>query len=102
MEARSKGYNVIEASETFEDQGKALTMGQNKGLIKIVADRDNGRILGVHILGPNGSELIHEAIVAMYFNATIHDIVQIPHLHPTLSELLVEPAEHLVNMIAQS
>ena len=101
-EASFKGYNVIEASETFEDQGKALTMGQNKGLIKIVADRDNGHILGVHILGPNGSELIHEAIVAMYFNATIYDIVQIPHLHPTLSELLLEPAEHLVSLISES
>jgi pyruvate/2-oxoglutarate dehydrogenase complex dihydrolipoamide dehydrogenase (E3) component len=99
-EARARHSSVIVAQETFEDQGKALTMGQNKGLVKMVADGVTGELLGVHVLGPEAADLIHEAVVAMHYRATVDDFAQIPHLHPTLAEIMVDPAEELAEMLA--
>ncbi len=90
---------ILTAIESFEEQGKALTMGQAKGLVKMIADADSGEILGVHILGPEGADLIHEAIVLMHFHATVHDVASIPHLHPTLAEIMVDPAEAIINQV---
>ena len=90
---------ILTAIESFEEQGKALTMGQAKGLVKMIADASTGEILGVHILGPEGADLIHEAIVLMHFHATVHDVVTIPHLHPTLAEIMVEPAEAIIDQM---
>lgn len=99
-EARSRHPSVIVAQETFEDQGKALTMGQNKGLVKMVADGVTGELLGVHVLGPEAADLIHEAVVAMHYRATVDEFARIPHLHPTLAEIMVDPAEELAGMLA--
>lgn len=99
-EARDRHSSVIVAQETFEDQGKALTMGQNKGLVKMVADGFTGELLGVHVLGPEAADLIHEAVVAMHYRATVDDFARIPHLHPTLAEIMVDPAEELAGMLA--
>ncbi|MCY3694212.1 MAG: dihydrolipoyl dehydrogenase [Chloroflexi bacterium] len=100
VEARDRHSSVIVAQETFEDQGKALTMGQNKGLVKMVADGVTGELLGVHVLGPEAADLIHEAVVAMHYRATVDDFARIPHLHPTLAEIMVDPAEELAEMLA--
>ena len=59
----------------------------------MMADRESGRILGAAVLGPQGSELIHEVIVAMRFDATVDQFMRIPHLHPTLAEIWTYPAE---------
>lgn len=99
-EARARHSSVIVAQETFEDQGKALTMGQNKGLVKMVADGVTGELLGVHVLGPEAADLIHEAVVAMHYRATVDEFARIPHLHPTLAEIMVDPAEELAEMLA--
>lgn len=99
-EARDRHASVIVAQETFEDQGKALTMGQNKGLVKMVADGVTGELLGVHVLGPEAADLIHEAVVAMHYRATVDEFARIPHLHPTLAEIMVDPAEELAGMLA--
>ena len=98
--ARRRHTSVIVASETFEDQGKALTMGQNKGLVKMVADGMTGELLGVHVLGPEAADLIHEAVVAMHYRATVDDFARIPHLHPTLAEIMIDPAESLAGQLA--
>ncbi len=90
---------ILTAIESFEEQGRALTMGQAKGLVKMMADATSGEILGVHILGPEGADLIHEAIVLMHFHATVHDVAAIPHLHPTLAEIMVEPAEAIIHQM---
>lgn len=100
--ARARYESVIVATESFEDQGKALTMGQNKGLVKMVADGRTGELLGVHVLGPEGPDLIHEAVVAMHYRATVGDFARIPHLHPTLAEIMVEPAEALAEKVNSS
>ena len=62
----------------------------------MMAAPHDGRILGAAVLGPHASDLIHEVIVAMYYNATVFDFVKIPHLHPTLAEIWTYPAEELV------
>jgi pyruvate/2-oxoglutarate dehydrogenase complex dihydrolipoamide dehydrogenase (E3) component len=77
----------------FAEHGKAQCLGKTKGFVKMMADSDAGRILGASVLGPQGSELIHEVIVAMRFGATVDQFMRIPHLHPTLAEIWTYPAE---------
>ncbi|MDQ2680817.1 MAG: dihydrolipoyl dehydrogenase [Candidatus Eremiobacteraeota bacterium] len=76
----------------FAEHGKAMCLGKTKGFVKILAGKD-GKILGAAVLGPSGSELIHEMIVAMSYGASVHEFMNIPHLHPTLSEIWTYPAE---------
>ena len=76
----------------FMANGRALGMGDTTGFVKMLADAETDRILGVHIIGANASELISEAVVAMEFGAASEDIARICHAHPTLSEALHEAA----------
>jgi pyruvate/2-oxoglutarate dehydrogenase complex dihydrolipoamide dehydrogenase (E3) component len=80
--------------------GKAISIGKTKGFVKMLASPLDGKILGAAIVGAHASDLIHLPIVAMAFNATVFDYVKIPHLHPTMAEILSYPAEELVEMIA--
>lgn len=70
----------------YGSNGRGLTMNAEEGFIKIICDNDD-RILGVHIMGEQASELIHEATILMNFGATIKQLRDIIHAHPTLSEL---------------
>ena len=72
--------------------GRSLAMGSNKGMVKVLSDAETDHILGVHIFGPNASELIAEAVVAMEFSASAEDLARIVHAHPTLSEAVHEAA----------
>ncbi len=76
----------------FAANGRALGMGETTGFVKMLADATSDRILGVHIVGANASELISEAAVAMEFGAASEDIARICHAHPTLSEVVHEAA----------
>jgi len=76
----------------FAANGRALGQGDTTGFIKMLADARTDRILGVHIIGTNASELISEAVVAMEFHASSEDIARIVHAHPTLSEVMHEAA----------
>jgi pyruvate/2-oxoglutarate dehydrogenase complex dihydrolipoamide dehydrogenase (E3) component len=93
------GTPYLVASYPFNDHGKAISIGKTKGFVKMMAAPADGRILGAAILGPEGSDLIHELIVALYYHATVFDFVKIPHLHPTLAEIWTYPAEELVEKI---
>jgi pyruvate/2-oxoglutarate dehydrogenase complex dihydrolipoamide dehydrogenase (E3) component len=77
----------------FAEHGKAMTLNQTRGFVKIMARQGSGEILGATVIGPQGSELIHEMIVAMRYNATVEEFMRIPHLHPTLAEIWTYPAE---------
>jgi pyruvate/2-oxoglutarate dehydrogenase complex dihydrolipoamide dehydrogenase (E3) component len=77
----------------FAEHGKAQCLGKTKGFVKMMADPRDGEILGAAVIGPQGSELIHEIIVAMNYNATVDQFMRIPHLHPTLAEIWTYPAE---------
>ncbi|MFA7268616.1 MAG: dihydrolipoyl dehydrogenase [Sterolibacterium sp.] len=76
----------------FMANGRALGQGDTTGFVKMLADTKTDRILGVHVIGNNASELIAEAVVAMEFGAASEDIARICHAHPTLSEAMHEAA----------
>jgi len=90
---RRAGTPYVRGRYDFAEHGKAQCLGKTKGFVKMMADRDRGGILGAAVLGPEASELIHEIIVAMRYDATVDDFMRIPHLHPTLAEIWTYPAE---------
>jgi pyruvate/2-oxoglutarate dehydrogenase complex dihydrolipoamide dehydrogenase (E3) component len=92
-ELRRKGVSYVFGRYDFAEHGKAQCLGKTKGFVKMMADGESGRILGAAVLGAQGSELIHEVIVAMSCNATVDRFMRIPHLHPTLAEIWTYPAE---------
>jgi pyruvate/2-oxoglutarate dehydrogenase complex dihydrolipoamide dehydrogenase (E3) component len=94
VECARRGIAFFSASFPFDDLGKAIAIGATKGFIKMLAAPD-GTILGVGIIGPEASDLIHEAIALLYFKANVRDVMQMPHLHPTLAEIFTYPAETL-------
>lgn len=76
----------------FMANGRARALGETTGFVKILADAESDRILGVHMVGPYVSEMIAEAVVAMEFSASSEDLARIVHAHPSLSESLHEAA----------
>jgi pyruvate/2-oxoglutarate dehydrogenase complex dihydrolipoamide dehydrogenase (E3) component len=90
---QEKGIRYVVGRYDFAEHGKAQCLGKTKGFVKMMADPVSGAILGAAVIGPQGSELIHEVIVAMNFNATVAQFMRIPHLHPTLAEIWTYPAE---------
>jgi dihydrolipoamide dehydrogenase len=76
----------------FLANGRARALGDTTGMVKMLADATTDEILGVHIVGPQASELIAEAVVAMEFRASAEDIARICHAHPSLSESTKEAA----------
>jgi dihydrolipoamide dehydrogenase len=76
----------------FSANGKALSLGEPEGIIKILASNEDNRILGVHILGPHANDLIHEGALAISNNMDVAAIKRTIHAHPTLSEAFFEAA----------
>ncbi|HRP97534.1 MAG TPA: dihydrolipoyl dehydrogenase [Rhodocyclaceae bacterium] len=76
----------------FQFNGRAMGMAAPEGFVKMLADAETDRILGVHIVGANASELIAEAVVAMEFAGSSEDLARICHAHPTMSEIVHEAA----------
>ena len=72
--------------------GRALASGDSEGMIKMLSHADTDRILGIHILAPNASELVAEAVLAMEFDGSAEDIARTIHAHPTLAEAMHEAA----------
>ena len=90
LKAEGVAYKV--GKIPFMANGRALGMGDPTGFVKMLADAATDRILGVHIIGANASELISEAVVAMEFAGCSEDLARICHAHPTLSEVVHEAA----------
>lgn len=99
---RTAGVPYEVASYPFSDHGKAIVINRTKGFVKMMAAPDDGRILGAAVIGPDGSDLIHELIVALQYRATVFEFVRIPHLHPTLAEIWTYPAEEIAGRITAS
>lgn len=76
----------------FSANGKALSLGETDGIVKIIASNEDNRILGVHILGPHANDLIHEGALAISNNLDVAAIKRTIHAHPTLSEAFFEAA----------
>jgi dihydrolipoamide dehydrogenase len=88
--ARAGGREIAVGKFPFTASGKAVAQGDTEGFVKVVADKATGEILGVHIVGPEATELIHEFAVGRTLEATLEEIVHTIHAHPTLSEAALE------------
>jgi dihydrolipoamide dehydrogenase len=84
--------NVKVARFPFKASGRALALGESDGMTKLITVGTDHRIVGVHVMGPQASELIAEATLAIRLEATAHDIIATIHSHPTLAETLREAA----------
>ena len=91
-EARDKGLEVKIGRFPFAASGRALTLGQSEGFVKVIADAKSGRILGTHIIGPRATDLIAEATLAVQNGLTLEQLDLTMHAHPTLPESLMEAA----------
>ena len=92
-EAKKQGYKVVTGTFPFRASGRAMTLNATDGFVKTVADAETKRILGVHIVGADASEMISEAALAIEMGAFLDDLSQTIHPHPTLSEGLLESVE---------
>jgi dihydrolipoamide dehydrogenase len=84
--AREQGFDVVIGRFPFAALGRAQTYGATEGMIKVVADRQYGELLGLHIIGPSATDLITEGVLALNLEATLHEIAGSIHAHPTLGE----------------
>ncbi|GGL70295.1 dihydrolipoyl dehydrogenase [Deinococcus aerolatus] len=90
--AKDAGHKVKTGQFPFSANGRALGHGDPRGFVKVVADADTDKLLGVHMVGPNVSELIGETVAIMEFGGSSEDLARTIHAHPTLSEVVKEAA----------
>jgi dihydrolipoamide dehydrogenase len=100
--AKDKGHDVKTAKFPFSANGKAHGLGETAGFVKIVADAKYGEILGLHMIGPEVTELLPELTLAQLWDLTAEEVARNVHAHPTLSEALKEVAHgisgHMINL----
>jgi dihydrolipoyl dehydrogenase len=96
--AKELGYAVKVGKFPFAGNSRASIVGQHEGFIKIVSDPEYGEILGVHIIGPQATELIAEAVTAMELEATVEDLMWTIHAHPTLAEAMLDASNSVYGL----
>ena len=89
-QAREKGHEVKVGKFPFAGNSKATIVGSHDGFVKIVSDAKYGEILGVHIIGPQATELVAEAVAVMELEGTVEEMMFTIHAHPTLAESLLD------------
>ncbi len=101
-QAKEEGYEIKVGRFPFQPNGKALGLGDYAGWVKIIADAKYGEILGAHMIGPEVSELLPELTLAHNLELTAQEIARNVHIHPTLSEVIMEAAHgvegHMIHM----
>lgn len=103
-EAKEKGYDVGAGKFPFAASARALTQQSTEGYVKVIFDKESRQVVGFHIIGPEASDLIGEAALAIEMGASVEDISLTIHPHPTLTETMMEAAKaaigeaiHIVN-----
>jgi len=96
--AREQGYDVKVGKFPFTANSRASIVGEHEGFIKIVSEKEYGEILGVHIIGPQATELIAEAVTAMELEATVEDLMWTIHAHPTLAEAMLDASNNVYGL----
>jgi len=91
-QAREQGFDIEVGKFPFSANGRARTMGDTDGFVKIIRDKRYGELLGAHIVGPHASEMIAEFIVGRHLETTVEEMEKAMHPHPTLSEAVAEAA----------
>lgn len=94
-EAKAAGYDVAVGKFPLVACGKAVATGDTEGMFKIVADKKTRKVLGAHLIGKSATELVAEMAAYMKMNATIDDVVDTIHAHPTISESVAEAARDI-------
>jgi dihydrolipoamide dehydrogenase len=89
-QAKEKGYQVKVGKFPFVGNSKATIVDSHDGFVKVVSDAKYGEVLGVHIIGPQATELIAECVVALELEATVEELMFTIHAHPTLAESLLD------------
>lgn len=103
-EAKAKGFADLKVAKfPFAANGRAVSMQETEGFVKMIADAKTDLLLGVHIVGPEASNLISEAALAIEMGARLEDLALTIHPHPTLGETMMEAAEatlgHAIHII---
>ena len=93
-----QGLEVKTGSFPFAASGRAMSLMETEGFVKVIADAKTDELLGVHMVGPEGTELIAEAALAIERGATAEDLARTIHAHPTLPEAMMEAAESVHGM----
>lgn len=94
QEATTAGYKVVTGRFPFAANGRSLTLGADNGVALVVADADNGAMLGATFVGPRAGDLIGQATLAIEMGATLTDLSEVLYAHPSLSETLQESSEN--------
>ena len=97
-QAKEKGFQVKVGKFPFVGNSKATILDSHDGFVKVVSDAKYGEVLGVHIIGPNATELIAESVTAMELEATVEEMMFIIHAHPTLAESMLDGFASVENM----
>ncbi len=97
-QAREKGIRPKTGRFLFASSGRAASVGETEGFVKVLADPETDRILGVHIIGDRATDLIHEAAVAMENGLTTKQLAEVIHSHPTMAESVMEAMEDVHDM----
>ena len=102
QQAKDAGYDVKTSTFPFSANGKAWGLGDAVGFVKVVADAKYNEILGVHMIGPDVTELLPELTLAQMWDLTTEEVARNIHAHPTLSEAIKEAMEgisgHMINL----
>jgi dihydrolipoamide dehydrogenase len=89
-QAKEKGYDVKVGKFPFAGNSKASIVGSHDGFVKVVSEAKYGEILGVHIIGPQATEIIAEAVAVLELEGTVDEMMYTIHAHPTLSEAMLD------------
>ncbi len=101
VEARKRGLEVETRVLDFSKVPRAAISLQTEGLVKMVVEKNSGKIIGIHILAPHGAEIIHKAAILVKYGFTIDDVVQMVDVYPTLSESIKLCAQSFKKDIAK-
>lgn len=88
QEAAEQGYEVAVGRSDYAEQGKPNALGETEGFVKLVSDAETERLLGAHIVGEQGADIVHELVLAIELGATAEDVAKTIHIHPTLPEVI--------------
>ena len=97
-EAQKAGFDPVEGKFPFGASGRAMSLNETEGWVKVVGDKQTDKILGVHMIGPEVTELVAEAALAIEMGAPVSDLASTIHAHPTLPEAIMEAAESVHSM----
>jgi dihydrolipoamide dehydrogenase len=93
-EARQAGFEIEVGKFPFSVSGRAMAIDETNGFVKVLIDKADTRVLGIHVVGPEASDLISEAVLAIEMGAYAEDVALTVHPHPTLGEAVMEAAKH--------